>query len=97
MSLRGRHVVGTVGRGEHLGGVGHPPGLLRAAGDGLKRARDEIKDLQENLAARKSTIEDNDPQDMNSCVDRLQEILTGDAPSASVQELAHDIMQKCAT
>ena len=62
----------------------------------LKRARDEIKDLQENLATSKPTIEDNNPQDMDSCVVRLQEMLKDGAPSASMQELAHNIMQKCA-
>ena len=63
----------------------------------LNCARDKIKDLQENLATSKPTIEDNNPQDMDSCVVRLQEMLKGGSPSASMQELAHNIMQKCAT
>ena len=35
----------------------------------LKRAWDEIKDLQEKFSSSKPTSEDNGPQDMNSCVD----------------------------
>ena len=63
----------------------------------LKCALDDIKHLQDKLVASNPTIEDNGPQDMNSCVIRLQEMLKDGAPSASMQELAHNIMQKCAT
>ena len=34
----------------------------------LKRALDDIKDLQDELAASNPTIEGNGPQDVDSCV-----------------------------
>ena len=39
----------------------------------LKHALDDIKDLQDKLVASNPTIEDNGPQDMDSCVVCLQE------------------------
>ena len=59
--------------------------------------RDKIQDLHESLSASIATLENNDLQDIDLCVNYLWEKLKDDVPSASMQELAHLIMQKCAT
>ena len=63
----------------------------------LMSTRDKIQDLHESLSASIATLENNDLQDIDLCVNYLRETLKDDVPSASMQELAHLMMQKCAT